>query len=30
MQIGFALSLPFIIFGFIALFLFFWMATSGR
>jgi chromosome segregation ATPase len=29
-QIGFALSLPFIIFGFIALFLFFWMATSGR
>jgi len=30
MQIGFALSLPLIIFGFIALFLFFWMATSGR
>jgi multidrug efflux pump subunit AcrA (membrane-fusion protein) len=30
MRIGFALSLPFIIFGFIALFLFFWMATSSR
>jgi chromosome segregation ATPase len=29
-RIGFALSLPFIIFGFIALFLFFWMATSNR
>ncbi len=30
MQIGFALSLPLIVFGFIALFLFFWMAASGR
>jgi len=30
MQIGFALSLPLIIFGFIALFLFFWMASSSR
>src|SRR2546428_10599267 len=30
MQIGFALSLPLIIFGSIALFLFFWMASSGR
>jgi len=30
-QIGFALSLPLIIFGFIALFIFFWMASStGR
>src|ERR1700737_4744185 len=29
-QFGFALILPFIIFGFIALFLFFWMATSSR
>ena len=29
MQIGFALSLPLIIFGFIALFLFFWMASRG-
>ena len=29
-QIGFALSLPLIIFGFIALFLFFWMAASTR
>lgn len=27
-QIGFALSLPLIIFGFIALFLFFWMASA--
>jgi len=30
MQIGFALSLPLIIFGSIALFLFFWMASFGR
>jgi len=30
MQIGFALSLPLIIFGLIALLLFFWMATSSR
>jgi chromosome segregation ATPase len=30
MQIGLALSLPLIIFGFIALILFFWMATSTR
>jgi hypothetical protein len=30
MQIGFAFSIPLIIFGFIALFLFFWMASSGR
>jgi len=30
LQIGFALSLPLIIFGFIALFLFFWMAASTR
>jgi chromosome segregation ATPase len=29
-QIGFAFSLPLIIFGFIALILFFWMATSTR
>ena len=30
MQIGFAFSLPLIIFGFIALFLFFWMASTNR
>src|SRR6266700_518539 len=30
LQIGFALSLPLIIFGFVALFLFFWMAVSTR
>jgi hypothetical protein len=30
MKIGFAFSLPLIIFGFIALFLFFWMASTGR
>ncbi len=30
MQIGLALSLPLIIFGFIALFLFFWMAAATR
>jgi DNA repair exonuclease SbcCD ATPase subunit len=30
MQIGLALSLPLIIFGFIALLLFFWMATATR
>ena len=30
MQIGFALSLPLIIFGLIAFSLFFWMAASGR
>jgi chromosome segregation ATPase len=30
MQIGFAFSLPLIIFGFIALFLFFWMASTTR
>jgi len=30
LQIGFALSLPLIIFGFIALFLFFWIASSTR
>ena len=30
MRIGFALSLPFIIFGCIALVLFFWMATTTR
>ena len=30
MKIGFAFSVPLIIFGFIALFLFFWMASSGR
>jgi len=30
MKIGFAFSAPLIIFGFIALFLFFWMASSGR
>lgn len=30
MKIGFAFSLPLIIFGLIALFLFFWMASSGR
>jgi chromosome segregation ATPase len=29
-KIGFAFSLPLIIFGFIALFLFFWMASTGR
>jgi len=29
MQIGFAFSVPLIIFGFIALFLFFWMASSS-
>ena len=29
-QIGFAFSLPLIIFGFIALFLFFWMASTNR
>jgi hypothetical protein len=29
-QIGFALTLPLIIFGFIALFLFFWMASANR
>ena len=29
-RIGFALTLPFIIFGFIALLLFFWMAMSNR
>ena len=29
-QIGFALSLPLIIFGFIALFLFFWMASATK
>ena len=28
-QIGFAFSLPLIVFGFIALFLFFWMAAKG-
>ena len=30
MKIGFAFSLPLIVFGFIALFLFFWMASTGR
>jgi hypothetical protein len=30
MKIGFAFSLPLIIFGFIALFLFFWIASTGR
>jgi len=30
MKIGFAFSLPLIIFGFLALFLFFWMASTGR
>ena len=30
LKIGFAFSLPFIIFGFIALFLFFWMASATR
>ena len=30
MKIGFAFSLPLIIFGSIALFLFFWMASTGR
>jgi hypothetical protein len=30
MKIGFAFSLPLIIFGFIALFVFFWMASTGR
>jgi chromosome segregation ATPase len=30
MQIGLALSLPLIIFGFIALILFFWLATTSR
>jgi DNA repair exonuclease SbcCD ATPase subunit len=30
LQIGFALSLPLIIFGFIALFIFFWMAATTR
>ncbi len=30
LQIGFVFSLPLIIFGFIALFLFFWMASSTR
>jgi predicted RNase H-like nuclease (RuvC/YqgF family) len=30
MKIGFAFSLPLIVFGFIALFLFFWMASAGR
>jgi DNA repair exonuclease SbcCD ATPase subunit len=29
-QIGFALTLPLIVFGFIALFLFFWMAATSR
>jgi hypothetical protein len=29
-KIGFAFSLPLIVFGFIALFLFFWMASTGR
>ena len=29
-KIGFAFSLPLIVFGFIALFLFFWMASRGR
>src|SRR6266478_2360255 len=30
MKIGFAFSLPLMVFGFIALFLFFWMASTGR
>jgi len=30
MKIGFAFSLPLIVFGFIALFLFFWMASTTR
>ena len=30
LKIGFAFSLPLIVFGFIALFLFFWMASTGR
>ena len=30
MKIGFAFSLPLIVFGFLALFLFFWMASTGR
>ena len=30
MKIGFAFSLPLIVFGLIALFLFFWMASTGR
>jgi len=29
-KIGFAFSLPLMVFGFIALFLFFWMASTGR
>src|SRR5207244_11289819 len=29
-KIGFAFSLPLIVLGFIALFLFFWMASTGR
>jgi len=29
-KIGFAFSLPLIVFGFIALFLFFWMASFNR
>ena len=29
-KIGFAFSLPLIVFGFIALFVFFWMASTGR
>jgi len=29
-KIGFAFSLPLIVFGFIALFLFFWMASTSR
>src|SRR2546428_260224 len=30
MKIGFAFSLPLMVFGFIALFLFFWMASTSR
>jgi nitrogen fixation-related uncharacterized protein len=30
MQIGFALTLPLIIFGMVALLVFFWMAAKGQ